>query len=198
MVLRFGFFYIGTQLLADLNARLKSEEELARVDSLTRIPNRRYFYELADTEIRRSLRYQRPFTVAYIDLDNFKLVNDRYGHHVGDAILLDVANLIDTNLRKFDMVARLGGDEFAILLPETGMDSARQVILRLQNVLLNEMHSHDWPVTFSIGVVTFTQQPRSVDEMLQEVDRLMYAAKNTGKNSVKHDLFEPVDQENTR
>lgn len=190
MVLRFAFFSTATYVVTELRARLAAEEALARIDPLTQVANRRYFFELAEAEIRRSLRYGHPFTVAYLDLDNFKLVNDRFGHHTGDTILKLVATVIENNLRKFDSVARLGGDEFAILLPEAGQEAARPVMLRLQNLLVDAVQAKNCPVTFSIGVVTFVHQPDSVDEMLEQVDRLMYKVKHDGKNNTRFETIQ--------
>ncbi|MFA4915140.1 MAG: GGDEF domain-containing protein [Syntrophales bacterium] len=105
-------------------------------------------------EIERSQRHKHPFTVTYFDLDNFKTVNDRFGHSMGDNVLCTVVRYAKTHLRKMDIVARLGGDEFAFLLPETDQVQARVAISKIQISLLDEMYRNDWPVTFSIGVLT--------------------------------------------
>jgi diguanylate cyclase (GGDEF)-like protein len=179
---------ITTHRLLVLNKELKRESQLARIDPLTQIGNRRHFYDFATMEIGRVLRYKHPFTVLYIDLDNFKLVNDRFGHHTGDTLLCMVASTIQNNLREVDIVARLGGDEFAVLLPETDRESAQDVIFRLHQQLLDAVREKDWQVTFSIGAVTFTSPPDSVDEMLQQVDQVMYRVKRSGKGAIKHEV----------
>lgn len=189
VIVRLNFFLIITFLLSLLKTKLEMETRLARIDPLTKVANRRYFYELAEMEIHRANRNQKHFTVAYIDLDNFKLVNDRFGHHTGDTVLSMVASTIHDNLRGSDTVSRLGGDEFIILLPETNSASAHWVIFRLQNLLIKTMHERDWPVTFSIGVVSFTCSPASVDEILDRVDKLMYSAKKEGKNQVMYEDY---------
>ena len=114
-----GFFVIVTYLLSSLRSSLEHEKELARTDSLTGAVNSRVFYDSLQTEINRSQRYKNPFTIVYIDLDNFKIVNDDFGHSTGDQVLRFVVNQVRKHLRKTDVVARLGGDEFALLLPET-------------------------------------------------------------------------------
>jgi diguanylate cyclase (GGDEF)-like protein len=168
---------------------LKHEHLRARRDPLTGISNRRHFFELAGTEMIRAQRYKRPFTVAYMDLDNFKKVNDLYGHDVGDVLLRLVSKIMRRNIRSTDTVARLGGDEFAVLLPEADAQSARQVTNKLHEQLLAAMQRKNWPVTFSVGVVTFRIPPSTVDDMVKVVDDLMYKAKKGGKNQVRYEVI---------
>ncbi len=188
MSVHLGFFLITTFLLAALRKRLEWEAMQARTDPLTCAANRRYFYILAKTEMNRLTRYHRSFTVAYIDVDNFKAVNDRFGHHVGDRLLCVVAARIQKALRKVDTVARLGGDEFAILLSETGYDAAEDVIRKLRDQLLATMRQRNWPVTCSIGAITFNAPPQDVDEMIRMADALMYSVKHGGKNRIRHNV----------
>jgi diguanylate cyclase (GGDEF)-like protein len=189
MSVRLGTFLVITFLLSTLKHTLEHEKELARTDSLTGIANRRYLIELASAEINRAGRYKHPFTVVHIDLDNFKAVNDRFGHSAGDALLRLVGSTIRNNIRATDIVARFGGDEFVILLPETGPEPARVITDKIQKISLDLMQKNQWPVTLSLGVVTFIQPPSTVDEMLKISDGLMYAAKNNGKNAIRYELF---------
>lgn len=189
MIVRLGTFLIMTLILSALKKALEHEKELARTDPLTGVANRRYFITLADMEINRARRYKHSFTVVYIDLDNFKTVNDHFGHSTGDALLRSVAHTIRNNIRATDIVGRLGGDEFAILLPETGPEPAEVITRKVQKVNLDVMHKNEWPVTFSIGVVTFLGPPSTVDEMLKISDGVMYAAKKNGKNAIKYEIF---------
>ncbi len=172
--------------VALLRARLAEVESLARTDPLTRLANRRHFFELADFELNKASRYMHPLTVAYFDLDNFKTINDHFGHHVGDLLLQEVADTLRGNLRKTDLVARLGGDEFVVLLPETAPEAAVEVIERLRVRLNAAMQSRQWPVTFSIGMLTFFTLPITVDEMLNQVDHLMYTVKTSSKDALLH------------
>ena len=181
------FFVIG--LLTAVKEALKRERELARSDPLTGVANARYFAELAGVEIKRAQRYQHPFSVAYIDLDNFKTINDRFGHTTGDALLQSVAQTIKSNIRAVDVIARLGGDEFAIVLPETGTDAAPVVMSKLRSKLLSVMEQNGWPVTFSIGLMTFLSPPVSVQAMIHQTDTLMYDVKQSAKNMIKHDVW---------
>jgi diguanylate cyclase (GGDEF)-like protein len=168
---------------------MRSAEELSRVDGLTGAVNARFFYTLTEGEIVRLERYGRPLTVAYMDLDNFKTVNDTKGHLAGDAVLRAVADRARAQLRKTDVVARLGGDEFAFLYPETDEQAARALVAKLKDRLSEEMRRGGWPVTFSLGVLTCYAAPRSSEDLVRMVDNLMYAAKLDGKNSVNHATF---------
>jgi diguanylate cyclase (GGDEF)-like protein len=177
-------FFSLTVFSLELIKVLEREKSFARMDYVTGTLNTRYFHALAQREIDRSSRYRYPFTIAYIDADNFKTVNDSFGHVTGDKVLYAVADCMQRHLRKTDIVARVGGDEFAILLPEVEVSLAKAVISKMHRKLLEEMQKNNWPVTFSIGVMSFTDAPSSVNEMLNMVDRLMYSVKHKGKNNI--------------
>ena len=169
---------------AMLTLALEREKDDARIDFLTRIHNRRALYEAALSEITRARRYHRPVTLVYIDLDNFKHVNDTLGHMIGDELLVEVAATLRSNVRTTDIVGRLGGDEFALLLPETNQDAATVVVDKVRVRLLMAMQLKNWPVTFSFGVASFASPPASVDELIKHADEAMYLAKLQGKNTV--------------
>lgn len=188
-LVRLGFFLTSSITLSMLRRTLGRERALARADSLTGAANGRWFAESARREVSRSNRYVHPFTVIYIDLDNFKAVNDRFGHSEGDALLQTIASLIQPNIRAVDLLGRLGGDEFAVLLPETGYEQSQVVADKIQGVLHDGMQQNGWPVTFSIGVATFATPPTSVDEMIRVADDLMYSVKRAGKNGIRHEVF---------
>jgi len=160
-------FLIITYIIFELKNALEKHKALAGTDPLTSVANRRAFFELANMELNKARRYRHPFSVVYIDIDNFKKVNDNLGHNVGDRLLCSVAKMIKQNIRVIDILARLGGDEFAILLSETGAEAASLVVRKLKNKLLSIMRGNGWPVTFSMGVVTFKIFPDSVDEILK-------------------------------
>jgi len=182
---RVSVFLIVVVILSTLKVVLEREKMFARKDFLTGIANRQAFFEFAEIEINRCRRYEYPLSIAYIDCDNFKAINDYFGHQTGDNLLKAVANTLQKNIRVTDIVARLGGDEFAVLLPDTGYEPSHVVIRKIQKVLLNVMQDNGWPVTFSFGVVTFKSPPGSVDEIIKAADTLMYSAKQEGKNIVK-------------
>jgi diguanylate cyclase (GGDEF)-like protein len=184
-IMRFAFFALVSYLLVILKKTLASVQELARTDYLTGAANTRRFYDLAQMEIQRFRRYKRPLSVAYLDLDNFKTVNDTLGHNTGDQVLQMASSALQREVRSTDTVARLGGDEFALLLPETGAGEARVILNRVRQELTSTMHKNGWPVTFSIGVVTYNSIPGSVDDMVKEADSLMLSVKMRSKDGVR-------------
>ncbi len=168
--------------------------KLTRRDDLTGALNRRGFFEVLGDESKRSQRYLHPLTVVYVDLDDFKLVNDLKGHKTGNLVLQEVARTMQSILREVDFVARLGGDEFALLLPETGAENVRVVLDKLRTALMNEVNAHDWRVTFSIGAVTFNDPRVTAEEMIAKADELMYSVKLSGKNRVEHSVLDKPNQ----
>ena len=189
---RLSVFIIIIIMLSTLKRVLEREKTSARKDFLTGIANRQAFIEYAEVEIKRCLRYKSPLTIAYIDCDNFKGINDSLGHQEGDELLASVADTLQKSLRTTDIVSRLGGDEFALLLPDTKYESSQRVIRKIQKNLLDIMQKNRWPVTFSFGMVTFNRPPVDVDELINKADALMYAAKQNGKNMIRQDV---VDKE---
>lgn len=181
---RLGFFLIISVLLTSLKQTLQREQGMSRTDVLTGLGNRRAFMELAQSELQRAARRRLPFTLVYLDLDNFKAVNDRQGHEAGDQLLRIVADVLRETLRKVDHLARLGGDEFAILMVDADEAVARSVLERTRIALRAAMQVKGWPVTFSIGVLVCPKPPASVAEMIRLADDLMYSAKLGGKDRI--------------
>lgn len=188
---RLGIFVVTAGLLSGLHGALDRERELASTDPLTGIANRRWFYRLAERELARARRYGRPLTLAYLDLDNFKRLNDHAGHHAGDEALRVVADTLRSNVRRTDVVCRLGGDEFTILLPETDQPQARAVLDKLRPMLAAEGQRQGWEITCSIGVVTALPPPPEIDALLRSADQLMYRVKRGTKDSVLCGVWQP-------
>jgi diguanylate cyclase (GGDEF)-like protein len=172
-----------------LKKALEREKMFSRVDYLTGAANSRYFFEVAAVEMSRAQRYRRPFTLTYIDLDNFKIVNDNFGHKEGDRFLVEVVKTIKQFIRAGDLLARVGGDEFVILLPETGYDAAELVMNRIRKKFVVVMQHNKWPATFSAGMVTCVSYECGISEIMKVADNLMYAAKDSGRNMINHQLI---------
>jgi diguanylate cyclase (GGDEF)-like protein len=185
-ITRFGTLALTCSLVSRLHASMVRERRLARTDSLTGAANARTFYETAAQEAERARRTGRPLTMAYLDLDDFKQLNDRLGHAAGDAALVHAVAAVRAQLRGADLLARLGGDEFALLLPDTDADGAVALLRRIQALLGQEMHRKALPVTFSIGAITFGRPCTDVDLMIRRIDALMYQAKVRGKGRIEH------------
>jgi diguanylate cyclase (GGDEF)-like protein len=183
-ILCLGTFLIFSSLIFYFRSELEQNRSLYQLDTLTGIPNSVGFHEAAQREIERSKRLNRPFSLGYLDVDNFKLLNNKLGHTVGDQVIREIAKNIQVNLRKSDLVARLGGDEFAFLLSEAGPEASREAMNRIRHNLKNEMEVRGWSLTFSIGVLACTDHPKSVDEVLKLTTELRDFVKNNGKDGI--------------
>ena len=189
-LIRLGFFLVVTLLLAEVKNLLEREKILSRTDFVSGAVSAGQFHALLQLEIDRFVRYGHPFSVAYVDIDDFKALNDKFGHTQGDQILRSVVAELKGGLRKTDVVARLGGDEFAVLLPETDQKRSPLVISRIQQDLVTKMADRGWGATFSIGTVAFLVAPKTTDEAIKLADELMYSVKRSGKNGVKFSVHE--------
>jgi diguanylate cyclase (GGDEF)-like protein len=184
--MRTAVFCIVLLLLAEVRKLVARLREQSYTDELTGVANRRAFLDLAAREIERSRRYEHELSLAYLDIDGFKAVNDCDGHVVGDRVLFALAGLARATARSVDSVARLGGDEFAILMPETDAEAALPLAERLRKACPRAARPDAGRVTCSIGLVTFQRAPRDVEELLATADALMYEAKAAGGDGVRH------------
>lgn len=182
---RLGFFLVIADLARRLHDALAVQRRLAEVDELTGLANARRFQAALDAEVRRAIRYDRPITLAYVDLDGFKSVNDRWGHAAGDRVLARIGGLLRAHVRVSDLAGRLGGDEFGILLPETDGQQARDALGNLRTFLERAMREGSWPVGFSIGVISSRGEIPSAQELLRTADGLMYEVKHAGKGTTR-------------
>ena len=176
-------------LMARLKVVHEREKGHARIDFLTGALNYKGFYEALRQELARQRRGGKSFSMAYLDCDDFKRVNDNLGHQAGDQLLVGVVALLKRHMRQTDVVARLGGDEFAILLPSTDSANVHAIIDRLHRDLEPSLAAVGHQVTVSIGVATFKGLPASEDQAISFADHLMYQAKARGKNSVIYETL---------
>ncbi len=183
---RLVVFLFVVLIISRYKKNLEIQKELAMIDPLTGVANRRAFFQLVQRETDRSRRYNDPFSVMVIDIDNFKQINDRFGHDTGDRLLLTVVGTIKQHVRSMDTIARFGGDEFVVLLTGAEEQPAFSVAAKLQKQLLAEMERKRWRVTFSIGLVTYLSPPHSMEAAIKVADQLMYQVKRSGKNDIRH------------
>ena len=169
--------------LSEMVSTLENAELEATTDFVTGIYNGRCFRTLLSKEIEKRQRTRSPLGIAYLDLNDFKIVNDKWGHTAGDQVLQIIANVLTETIRSTDTAARIGGDEFAVLFPDTDHAGVRSVMTRILEGVKAKMADVESPVTVSCGAVVFVSQPESVDSVFRMVDKLMYAAKKKQKES---------------
>jgi diguanylate cyclase (GGDEF)-like protein len=182
-------FLVVAHLVAAQREAFNRVRRMALCDELTGLANRRGFVQSVEAALARARRSHKEMTVVYFDCDNFKTVNDRFGHAAGDTVLRAVAATLMAQTRATDAAARLGGDEFGVLLPDADEAAGRAVVQKVREALLAEMQRGGWPVTFSIGAVTYRAVPSSAGALLHRVDALQYAVKRGGKDGIR---FETV------
>jgi diguanylate cyclase (GGDEF)-like protein len=185
-VVQLGFFLLHTFIINWLLRTLREVRTLSLRDPLTGAANWRYFEEQAETLFKLARRNRSPVTFAYIDLDNFKKLNDSLGHQVGNEVLQTVAASIQSEIRPSDLLARLGGDEFGLLLDGAQSDEIHLVLARVMSETCRRLRERNWTVTLSLGAVTYRRPPDTVDVLIREADKLMYRVKRSGKNEMAY------------
>jgi diguanylate cyclase (GGDEF)-like protein len=172
-------------------AQLRLVSHLSCTDELTGLPNRRAFVQRAELELARMRRTGTITTVAYLDVDGFKAVNDGHGHEHGDEVLRRIGEVLAQRLRATDLAARLGGDEFALLLPDTDAAQATPLLRTLRTAIATETVARGFPVTVSVGATTYGRAPATVRALLRQPDELLYEAKRDGGHAVRHVIHLP-------
>ncbi len=190
--IRFLFLAIVGWLLDLIHRSLARQKRLALTDGLTGLFNRRAFEDQLRHEVAVAGRRKSALTLAYVDVDDFKRVNDLHGHAGGDLVLQALGEALKGSLRESDTVARLGGDEFALVLPDTDDRGARQLIAKLAHKLQESVCARFWKVSCSIGVVTFLGPAFPPEQALSAADRLMYEVKQQGKGAIAFRVFGPA------
>jgi len=164
----------------------------ADTDILTGLSSSRKFYADLEAEINRSRRYGHSLSLVYLDVDNFKNINDTLGHSVGDELLIILSISLQASLRTNDIIARIGGDEFVCILPETEQIAAKSALLKTQKALNDNMIQYGWNVSFSIGVITFEKLPDDASQGVKLVDDLMYKVKKGSKNDIAFQVWHGI------
>jgi len=175
---------------SDLREQILEEKELAMRDALTKIPNRLALDDRLNTEYSRWKRYKSPLVLVVWDVDDFKKINDTYGHNAGDKVLVTIATLLNDQIRETDFMARFGGEEFVLLLPETNLENAVPVIEKLRESVADcQFHHGDAAVTITVSAgVTMFKQGDTIESAFERADKFLYKAKSSGKNCSKSDL----------
>lgn len=162
--------------------------DLAVTDDLTKLFNFRYLDQTLDIELRRGQRYGANVSLIFLDMDYFKLVNDRYGHLMGSRVLIEVAQILIQNLRDVDIIARYGGDEFVVVLPETSLDVTYRIAQRLKQSLREhtflEAEGHPIKLTASYGIASYPDHARNKKDLIRLADQAMYRAKYSGRDQI--------------
>jgi len=177
-------YSLVAMLASQVRVQFEREYEHATHDILTGLQNRRIFLEVGNSEVQRAQRYPHPLAVLFLDLDDFKQLNDTKGHDAGDEALRATARALRGALRASDQVARLGGDEFAVLLPEIRYEAAVEAGRKI-SAAVNEALKEFPPVRASIGVAWFGKADRKFVDMVKSADELMYQVKSGGKGSMR-------------
>jgi diguanylate cyclase (GGDEF)-like protein len=191
----FALFHYGSivsTLVFSTTSKVNKLQSLAATDGLTGLINRRQFNTQLDAEIARAKRYRKPLSLALFDIDDFKKINDFYGHQTGDRILKELGGLISANVRESDVPARYGGEEFALILPETSQMDAYELLERIRAVIEHTVFclpDNPMTATISVGVAQLDpEQPKSY-ELIERADAALYEAKRKGKNQVVYGVL---------
>jgi diguanylate cyclase (GGDEF)-like protein len=188
VVAELAIFLSFALVLAELAERLQVQTRIANVDAVTDLPNRHAAVRALDVAVASARASATPITLAFVDVDDFKRVNDHWGHDRGDAVLAEVARALEGAVSDTDVVARIGGDEFVLLMPQTDTRQAGVVLGRVRSAL-SALAEGPGRITCSVGAVTFETPPASARHAIGAADDLMYAVKRAGKARVEHHVF---------
>ena len=197
LVIVFFLFWNNKQLNKELESKVKSRtadlillnkklEKMASTDPLTNIYNRRYFFEIAKHQLKLVKREQSTLSVAMIDIDKFKNINDTYGHDIGDKVIQSLAHELTKILRDSDVFTRFGGEEFVILFPHTNLEGALTVAEKIRQIISSSSEVDKVSFTISIGVSEFIKEEESIDNVIKRADTALYKAKKAGRNRVEY------------
>jgi diguanylate cyclase (GGDEF)-like protein len=171
-------------LLREVERKNAELEKMIITDGLTKLYNHQHLYDQLDNEVKKAKRYGRALSIIMFDIDDFKKVNDSYGHQVGDTVLVKIARELRESVRDVDMVGRYGGEEFLVILPETGLENAHLLADRIRQKISALKYGLDSKITISGGVAELREDD-DVQDIVGSADKLLYRAKQAGKNRVE-------------
>lgn len=189
-LIRLGFFVITALLMTMLRKSFHTQQYLAQTDGLTGLYGRRAFEDRLKHDLALAHRRKSPLTLAYVDLDDFRVVNDRHGHAGGDRVLRVIGDALSRSVRESDTAARVGGDEFALILVDTDSQGAQQAISNITRELKQSLSAEGWGVTCSIGALTIVNPETSPEQAVAAADELMYQVKHSGKGAVAFSVWD--------
>lgn len=172
------------KIIAKLEKEVEEKRKLSETDFMLKTNNRAKFIELLRKEIDRANRYNNDLSLIMFDIDSFKSVNDNYGHHIGDKILMEVVAVAKESIRSNDILARYGGDEFMVICPQTNKTKAKKIAERLRQNIQNHKYSKNLNITCSFGVSSLKNKKKDLDLFIKKADDALYTAKRGGKNNV--------------
>ena len=178
---------VGVLSIRELTKAYELLQIEANTDPLTQVSNRRPFLKTLDAEFERAAKVGHPMSVAMLDIDHFKRINDTYGHDAGDKALQELSRMLIREFRTIDLVGRLGGEEFALVFPETDLAGALTACERLHSSIQTHtisVENHRISLTASMGLTATTKGLRDGPELLKRADELLYVAKNSGRNRI--------------
>ncbi len=180
---------LETKRLGEKAKKTEYYKELSNIDALTSIHNYRFFKEILDNEIKRHKRYERNLSFLLIDIDDFKSINDTYGHLTGDIVLKEIAELLSETVRSCDFLARYGGEEFAVILPETSEKEALILGKRIVSIIENHKFKsiEDEPIikiSVTVGLTSFPRSASNLQQLIDRADQALYKGKRLGKNRI--------------
>lgn len=181
-IFRLITFILIILLIDNYKHKILTLTELSVTDPLTKLFNRRAFLKQVELELERSKRYDHELSLIYIDIDNFKEINDKFGHNIGDKLLVEISEIFMNHTRNTDMIGRMGGDEFCILLPETPLESSQLVFDKLNSSVEDLVKKRRWFISLSAGITDLYDDKLDSDGFVTAADELMYKAKHGGKN----------------
>ena len=187
LAVKSALLFSTCHLVLFAKSRMGKKSDELYTDVLTNMYTMKAFREIAEREIHRCSRYSHPFSIAYLDADNFNVLNTTIGHAAGDNLLVCMADTLRSNIRKSDILACMGGDNFVLLLPETGFEHAREALIKIKSKLDDTIAERGYSITFSIGMMTYATPPASIDHVFAACEAVMFRVKASGKNAIFHE-----------
>lgn len=189
IITEFAVLLLMSLLFSILKNTLDADKRRSKIDPLTGALNRSSFFEQAEHELNRARRHHRFFSVIYLDIDNFKKINEQFGYQTGDELLVVLASVLENSIRNYESLSRFSGDEFILLMPEADEEAALSYLSKIRSELKQAIKSKNWDAEISMCALVYLTAPNSVDEILRTADEIMYSVKKSEKSSMLHTVI---------